>query len=121
YRYQPCINDFSQLIRFDYRDILADTNEVEYGVVNRLYSKKSKSAASCYRHPEYMALSATLTDPGLEPAAPAPTDCGDTSGPAHDLISWTIAQKYFANPTFGGALVPGQRNVFDATVDFTGI
>lgn len=25
------------------------------------------------------------------------------------------------NPTFGGALVPGQTNVFDSTVDFTGI
>ena len=44
-----------------------------------------------------------------------------TAGSGQELVSWEIAQKYFANPTFGGALVPGQRNVFDSTVDFTGI
>jgi LPS-assembly protein len=31
---------------------------------------------------------------------------------AEELISWRVAQKYFFDPTFGGALVPGQRNVF---------
>ena len=36
-------------------------------------------------------------------------------------MSWELAQKYFMNTNFGGALVPGQRNVFDTTVDFTGI
>ena len=29
--------------------------------------------------------------------------------------------KYFADPTFGGAVVNGSRNVFTTTVDFTGI
>ena len=43
------------------------------------------------------------------------------SGPAREVITWTIAQKYFFNPTFGGALVPNQRNVFDSSVDFSGI
>ena len=36
-------------------------------------------------------------------------------------MTWELAQKYFVNTTFGGALVPGPRNVFDSTVDFTGI
>ena len=36
-------------------------------------------------------------------------------------MSWAIAQKYFGDSSFGGALVPGKRNVFDTTVDFTGI
>ena len=31
---------------------------------------------------------------------------------AEELVSWRVAQKYFFDPTFGGALVPGQRNVF---------
>jgi LPS-assembly protein len=31
---------------------------------------------------------------------------------AEELITWRVAQKYFFDPTFGGALVPGQRNVF---------
>ena len=51
YRYQTGISDFSQIIRFDYRDILADTNEVEYGVINRLYAKKTNSERHCFQHP----------------------------------------------------------------------
>ncbi|MGH9690729.1 MAG: LPS-assembly protein LptD [Candidatus Acidiferrales bacterium] len=34
------------------------------------------------------------------------------SGSADELATWRIAQKYFFDPTFGGALVPGQRNAF---------
>jgi LPS-assembly protein len=36
-------------------------------------------------------------------------------------LSWEIGQKYFFDPTFGNALVAGQRNVFTTTADFTGI
>ncbi len=34
--------------------------------------------------------------------------------PAEELITWRVAQKYYFDPTFGGALVRGQRNVFQA-------
>ncbi len=50
-----------------------------------------------------------------------PGTCDDKQGPAREVITWELAQKYFFDPTFGGALVPGQRNVFDSTVDFSGI
>lgn len=43
------------------------------------------------------------------------TDDGD----AEELVSWQLAQKYFFDPTFGGALVPGQRNVFQTLADLT--
>ena len=33
-------------------------------------------------------------------------------GNSEELVTWKIAQKYFFDPTFGGALLPGQRNVF---------
>lgn len=36
----------------------------------------------------------------------------DAEGKTDELITWKIAQKYFFDPTFGGALIPGQRNVF---------
>jgi LPS-assembly protein len=36
-------------------------------------------------------------------------------------VSWEVAQKYFLDTTFGGALDPGRRNVFTSTVDLTGI
>jgi len=38
---------------------------------------------------------------------------------ASELVSWRLAQKYYFDPTFGGALVPGQRNVFQATDSLT--
>jgi LPS-assembly protein len=38
-----------------------------------------------------------------------------------EVVTWELAQKYFLDPTFGGALVPGKSNVFTTTVDLTGI
>ncbi len=40
-------------------------------------------------------------------------------GQASELLSWRVAQKYYFDPTFGGALVPGQRNVFQALNSIT--
>ncbi len=121
YRYQGGIGDFSQIIRFDYRDILADTNEVEYGVVNRIFSKRTKLSPHCFQHPEYAEISESLTSEQGAPNEGGVGICQDKSAPAKEVFSWAIAQKYFGNSNFGGALVPGQRNVFDTTVDFTGI
>jgi LPS-assembly protein len=36
-----------------------------------------------------------------------------------DFLSWRLAQEHYFDPTFGGALVPGQRNVFEALDEFT--
>jgi LPS-assembly protein len=33
---------------------------------------------------------------------------------AEDFITWRLEEKYYFDPTFGGALVPGARNVFAA-------
>ncbi len=38
---------------------------------------------------------------------------------ANELVSWKIAQAYYFDPTFGGALVPGTRNVFQALDEIT--
>ncbi len=35
-------------------------------------------------------------------------------GQANDLVTWRIQQAYYFDPTFGGALTPGTRNVFQA-------
>jgi LPS-assembly protein len=110
YRYQTGINDFSQIIRFDERDILADTNEVEYGIVNRLYAKKTSAPADCFQPKSEEGELLNL----------AAQECEDTTA-ATDVLTWEVAQKYYGNTTFGGAVVPGSRNVFDSTIDFTGI
>ena len=36
-----------------------------------------------------------------------------------DFLSWRLVQKHFFDPTFGGAIVPGQRNVFEALDSIT--
>jgi LPS-assembly protein len=38
---------------------------------------------------------------------------------ASELVSWQLTQKYYFDPTFGGALLPGQRNVFQALDSLT--
>ncbi len=41
-------------------------------------------------------------------------------GQADELLTWRVAQKYYFDSTFGGALVLGQRNVFQALTSITG-
>jgi LPS-assembly protein len=40
-------------------------------------------------------------------------------GQAKNLVTWKIAQAYYFDPTFGGALVAGRRNVFQALDSIT--
>jgi LPS-assembly protein len=43
----------------------------------------------------------------------------DGDGQPQELVSWRIAQKHYFDPTFGGAIVDGQRNVFQALDSIT--
>ena len=38
-----------------------------------------------------------------------------------EWISWRVAQKYFFDSRFGGAVVEGKRNILSSTLDFSGI
>ncbi|MGH9394189.1 MAG: LPS-assembly protein LptD, partial [Terriglobales bacterium] len=44
---------------------------------------------------------------------------GAEPGASRELLSWTLLQKYYFDPSFGGALQPGQRNVFLTNVLFS--
>jgi LPS-assembly protein len=37
-----------------------------------------------------------------------------------EVLAWRVAQKYFFDPTFGGAIVAGKRNVFAPVLDISG-
>jgi LPS-assembly protein len=125
YSYVTGVENFAHILRFDERDILSDDNEVEYALVNRFYAKTVRpQPPTC--GPEVM--------PALLVGAPPPPtrflwERGEASAepscseqPAtREVVTWELAQKYFLDPTFGGALVPGRRNVFTSTVDLTGI
>ncbi len=41
YRYTQGIDEFREIIRFDENDTIADTNEVEYAIVNRFFVKRT--------------------------------------------------------------------------------
>ena len=51
-------------------------------------------------------------------SAPAPsTSCNRSES----LISWRLTQKYFFDPTFGGAIVTSRRNIFETTLSLSGV
>jgi LPS-assembly protein len=37
-----------------------------------------------------------------------------------EVLSWELSQQRYFDPTFGGAVIPGQRNIFLSTADMTG-
>jgi LPS-assembly protein len=41
-------------------------------------------------------------------------------GAVRELFSWQLSQKRFFDPTFGGTLIPGVRNVNWSSIDLTG-
>jgi LPS-assembly protein len=89
------------VLRFDDADVASDTNEVEYSLTQKLFLRHTK------QHP-------CKGDEALGPE----TMCG---GGTVDWLTWQVAQKYFFDPEFGGAVTPGTRNVLDTTLDFTGV
>jgi LPS-assembly protein len=124
YRFVTGVNNYSNILKFDERDILSDTHEVEYGFVTRLYAKSTSPKAE-----DCTPLMNAILAGGPAPETNIPWIHPDTlqssscqPGPAvREIVTWELAQKYFLDPTFGGALVPGERNVFTTTEDLTGI
>jgi LPS-assembly protein len=120
------VNNFADFIRFDSTDVLTNTNEIQYSLVNRIYAKRTNPDTSdC----DLQGMS-TLTVGGPPQVGAVPWETPpnpDTqpcaSGP-REVLSWEVGQKYFFDPTFGNALnplLPKVRNVFTSTADFTGI
>jgi LPS-assembly protein len=42
------------------------------------------------------------------------------NGRVDEILTWQVWQRRYFDPTFGGAVVPGQRNVFASTIGLTG-
>jgi len=84
----------------DATDIATDTNEVGFRLTQRFYVR-----------------------PTRQPVCAASDEETDEPCPAQprEWASWEIAQKFFLNPNFGGALIPGRRNVFDSTLDLSAV
>lgn len=84
----------------DTADIATDTNEVGFSLTQRFYMRPTNE----------------------EPCVPEDVQAsGECPARAREWASWQIAQKFFIDPNFGGALIPNRRNVFDATLDMSGV
>ena len=126
YRFANGIGDFANVLRFDQVDVASDTNELEYGVTQRLFLRRDNNTPC---RPAGTTVDATemlttagqsdeATDPGEATGRDdaAPEVCGN-----REWISWRVAQKYFFDPSFGGAVTSGPRTVLDTTLDYSGI
>lgn len=101
YRRIAGIDNFDRLIRFDYVDAIADTNEIEFGISNRFYTKRSTEAVGAKAERGARDKKSLATQP-------------------YEALTITIRGKYFFDPDFGGALIPGRRNQFYPIDTFSG-
>ncbi|MET0624568.1 MAG: LPS assembly protein LptD [Pyrinomonadaceae bacterium] len=157
YRRIGGISDFHKFIRFDEVEAVADTNEVEYGVTNRFFLRRSaesvgrsnaRAAAAGRVRPEDAGPrlagdkperaggeaqkdEGEVKEAGAESSLPKNTRASgqltalkNSQSPLtrqpFEFLSVTVRQKYFFDPTFGGALIPGRRNQFYPLNSFSG-
>ncbi|HVU44689.1 MAG TPA: LPS assembly protein LptD [Terracidiphilus sp.] len=100
YRYVGGIGQNARdVLHFDIADTVTDTNEAGFSLTQRLYARP------------------------IHPKDCAPED-KDASGlcpvQQREWASWQLAQEFYIDPRFGGALIPGRRNIFESTLDLTG-
>jgi LPS-assembly protein len=128
YRYAGGIGNFAQVLRFDDVDVMSNTNEVQYGVTQHLFLKRT-GAQPCHAANAAADASEVLgsADPETD-AEGVPPQVAEKSEPAapvcgnREWISWRLTQKYFFDPNFGGAISSiGPRTILDTTLDFSGI
>ena len=128
YRLTRGVDNFRDVLRFDATDVVADTNEVEYGVTQRVFRRRpgreqcSSNASGLPEAPDSAELEGGLNpDPTLSVGNEIGADATRDSCQADELISWRLTQKAFLDQTFGGAVVDGRRNIFDTTLNLSGI
>jgi LPS-assembly protein len=115
YRVAKGVDNFQNIIRFDARDILSDTNEFEFALLQRLYAKSRPT------NPECASTAPAPRRPSSSDNAAAICSMDEERGRVREIASWELRQQYFLDEDFGGAVVPGKRNVLTTTAMFSGI
>ncbi|WP_263382977.1 LPS-assembly protein LptD [Granulicella arctica] len=111
YRYVTGVGNFLNVLRFDDKDVVSNTNEVEYGVMQRFFVKRL-AGKECSERDVAVLSQASTNDEDTAKLATCSTS---------QRIQWRVTQKYFLNPTFGGAIQAGRRNIFDTTLSLSGV
>ena len=116
------INNFDRIIRFDYVDAIADTNEIEYGLTNRFFTRRStENVNRAAVKAEKKGRSGKTSEPETKTSTvkaesteskESKESTESISSQPYEALSVTVRGKYFLDPFFGGALIPGQRNQF---------
>lgn len=111
YRFIKGVDSFSRIIRFDYMDTISDTNEIEFGVTNRFYTRRYSEAVTSEAQKKLAEISKVLdvTDSSVTSGSPANQSSVEAVQP-YEIFTLTVRGKYFFDPQFGGALEPGRRN-----------
>jgi LPS-assembly protein len=101
YRFVGGIDNFQSILRFDITDTVSNTNEFFYSLTQRLYLR-APQAGRC--------------GPGDQNGSG-----GGCSARPREFLTWQVGQKYFLDPDFGGAVLPGRRNVLATSLELTGV
>ncbi|MGH9405827.1 MAG: LPS-assembly protein LptD [Terriglobia bacterium] len=78
------------VVRFDTTDLITDDNELQFSLANTLLERKVNTSGQTQ------------------------------SGQAREFLSWTLTQKYFFDPTFGGTVAPGSEVAITPALSLTG-
>lgn len=96
YRFVKGVNNFHKIIRIDELDTITDTNEIEFGITNRIYTRRYAEAVT---DEAQQLLRETAADQ-KKPLSEQP----------YEIFDLTVRGKYFFDKSFGGALIAGRRN-----------
>ncbi len=104
YRYVSGIGAQAQnVLLIDSTDIATNTNEVGFSLTQRFYLRPANKLPC-------VSTGVETTTKGCPPQAQS-----------REWASWQIMQKFYIDPNFGGAVITDRRNVFDSTLDMSGI
>ena len=124
YRYVSGVDNFRSVLRFDDRDVVSNTNELEYGVTQRLFTRPRDVDSRCGASAMDLDTPVAASEGAGQSMEDRSTGRAETETPkctTREWVSWRVAQKTFFNETFGNAVVPGRRNIFSSTLDFAGV
>ena len=111
YRYVGGIGAKAQnVLLFDTTDIATNVNEAGFSLTQRFYLRPMGEKPCAADDAD------AASDEEVLDNKAAAGNCPDSP---REWASWEIAQEYFIDPNFGGAIISGRRNVFDSTLDFT--
>lgn len=111
------------VLLFDATDIATNTNQAGFSLTQHFYLRPTSQHPCTAAEQESDAAShaefAGVVRP--DPKQPQAATADPCAARSREWASWRIEQDFYINSTFGGALIPGRRNVFASTLDLSPI